>query len=179
VWGSRVLTVVVVGVVATAAGARENAPAPAFVIQGDRVIAGVAMGRGTVNQALARFGTPKLRRARPPACLMTWPRLGLSVTFVSFEGAPCTKGVPVVATVTNRGRWRTALGLRVGDGIPRVKTLFPRAVRRTTSVASVNGFWLVPRRACGEVGGDPFPGLLARIRAGRVSALVVRAGVCE
>ena len=66
-----------------------------------------------------------------------------------------------------------------GDTIARLRTLFPHAVRHTAEPAGLNGFSLVPRRACEEVGGQPYPGLLARIINGRVSALVVRTGVCE
>lgn len=178
----RSLAVVVAaaaGIVPAATDGRAETGAPAFVIQGDHVIAGVAMGRGTVTQAVTRFGVPTLKRSRPPSCLITWPRLGLTIDFLDFAGRPCRDGGPVVATVTNRSRWRTALGLRVGDGVPRLRTLFPRASRRRGLAGGLNGFWLVTRRACEEVGGHAYPGLLARIRNGRVSAIVVRAGVCE
>jgi hypothetical protein len=37
----------------------------------------------------------------------------------------------------------------------------------------------VTRRACATVGGFAYPGLLARIRGGRVSALVATVGICE
>jgi hypothetical protein len=179
-WGSLVLAVAAVGVAVAVAGARAESSASTRVIQGDHVIGGLRMGRGTVNEAIARFGAPTLKRSRPPACVMTWPALRLTISFLDFgEATPCTKGAPVAATVTSRAQWRTALGLRVGDSIARLKTLFPDAVRHTGSFSAVTGFWLVPRHACGEVGGDPYPGLLARIRNGRVSALVVRAGVCE
>jgi hypothetical protein len=180
VLGPRVLVFVVAGVAVAAAGARAENTASIRVIQGDHVVGGLRMGRGTVDQAIARFGAPTLKRSRPPACVMTWPALGLTISFLDFGGAtPCAKGAPVAATITSRAQWRTALGLRVGDTVARLKTLFPRAVPHTGSFSAVTGFWLVPRHACGEVGGDPYPGLLARIRNGRVSALVVRAGVCE
>jgi hypothetical protein len=165
-----------IGVAASGAGAEA---APTRVIQGDHVVGGLRMARGTATQAVARFGTPTSKRAQGQSCLIAWGSLGLAINFLSFEGQPCTKGVAVVATVTNRAHWRTALGLRKGDTIARLKTLFPHAVRQTGEPPGLNGFWLVPRRACEEVGGQPFPGLLARIINGRVSALVVRTGVCE
>ena len=41
------------------------------------------------------------------------------------------------------------------------------------------GYWLVTRQVCAEVGGGAYPGLLARMRNGRVSALVARSSVCD
>ena len=175
----------VLGVVAAAsmvvvmAAGRADASASVFVIQGDRSIGGLALGRGTVEQAAARFGNPALRRSRPPSCLVAWPGLGLTITFLDFSGKPCRDGAAVVATITNRGRWRTVLGLRVGDGVQRLRNLYPTATRHTGSLDGYRGFWLVTRRRCEIAGGGAFPGLLARIRDGRVSALVATAGVCE
>lgn len=176
------LVVAAAGMAAAVATAAADSSAPgasSFVIQGDRRIGGLAMGRGTPREALDRFGVPGLRRSRPPSCIIAWPRLGLTINFLDFERRPCTNGGPVVASITNRARWRTLVGLRVGDGVRRLRTLYPRASRRTGSFRAYNGFWLVTRRACETVGGHPYPGLLARVREGRVSALVVRAGVCE
>ena len=162
----------------TASSAGTVTPA-SFVIQGDRTVGGLAMARAEPEEAVARFGAAALTRSRPPSCLMAWPRVGLAISFVDFARNPCRDGGAVVATVTSRARWRTALGLRVGDGIQRLRALYPDATPRTSSFGHWNGFWLVSRRACATVGGHGYPGLLARIRDGRVSALVVTAGVCE
>lgn len=179
VWGWGMLVVAVAGIAVAAPRAGARVAAPTLVIQGDHVVGGLRMARGTAAQAAVRFGAPTSKRAQGQSCLIAWRSLGLAINFLSFEGQPCTKGVAVIATVTNRGRWRTALGLRAGDTIARLRTLFPHAVRHTAEPAGLNGFWLVPRRACEEVGGQPYPGLLALIRNGRVPALVVRTGVCE
>ena len=81
-------------------------------------------------------------------------------------------------TVTGRAAWRTAVGLRVGDTAARLRKLYPRA-RLRTGFAGDSGYWLVTRQVCAEVGGGAYPGLLARMRAGRVSALVARSSVCD
>ena len=57
------------------------------------------------------------------------------------------------------------------------------AVPGTSTVWSIfpgdTGYWLVTRGICAEVGGGSYPGLLARMRNGRVSALVARISVCD
>ncbi len=176
---SLIVVIAVSWLAVAAGGVRAGSGASVLIVQGDRSIGGVVMGRGTLAQALTRFGAPSLKRSRPPSCLVTWPRLGLTATFLDFSGNPCKDGVPVVATITNRARWRTALGLRIGDGVQRLKKLYPRAARHTGSLDSYRGFWLVTRRRCETAGGGAFPGLLARIRDGRVSAIVATVGVCE
>ena len=55
----------------------------------------------------------------------------LAVTFFTFEGKPCTRGVALIVTVTGRAAWRTAVGLRVGDSAARLRTLYPKARLRT------------------------------------------------
>lgn len=70
-------------------------------------------------------------------------------------------------------------GLRVGDTTARLWRLYPQASRQTGGYSAFRGYWLVTRRACAEVGGAPYPGLLARARNGRVTALVVATSACE
>ena len=157
-----------------------TAATPAFVIQGDKTVAGLQIARSTPANARARFGAPSSVRARlPHSCFMRWSGIGLSLTFLDLsERRPCRSGVLVTATVTSRAHWRTALGLRVGDSIARLKQLFPRATLRRNQ-GPWTGYWLITRRMCTELGGQPFPGLLARVRNGRVSALVSGTTACE
>ena len=77
-----------------------------------------------------------------------------------------------------RAAWRTAVGLRVGDSAARLRTLYPKA-RLRTGFAGDSGYWLVTRQVCAEVGGGAYPGLLARMKSGRVAALVARSSVCD
>ena len=81
-------------------------------------------------------------------------------------------------TVTGRAAWRTAVGLRVGETAARLRSLYPRA-RLRTGFAGDSGYWLVTRQICAEVGAGSYPGLLARMQRGRVSALVARSSVCD
>jgi hypothetical protein len=102
----------------------------------------------------------------------------LGTKFLDFSGDACEAGVLVTATITSRSAWRTAVGLRVGDSVARLRWLYPRA-RLHGAAGPSRGYWLVSRRTCAEVGSLPFPGLLARIRVGRVAALVAGTTACE
>lgn len=134
-----------------------------------------------VARAVSVFGAPSSkRRVTENQCRVVWRARGLSMLFLDFDRAhnPCRTGDFVQGTTIGRA-WHTAVGLRIGDSVTRLRRLFPRA-RRVTGTGPNDGWWLVTRRACGEVGGDRFPGLLARTnRAGRVAAFVVQRGVCD
>jgi hypothetical protein len=154
-------------------GAATLAAAAPHIVFGDRSAGGILAGRTTATQAVARYGAPATSRARgASSCLRTWPAAGLTVDFLSFDGAPCSRGVAVTITLTGPS-WRTARGLRIGDPVMRIHDLFPGAARHP------DGWWLVKRHACKEVGGAAFAGLRARMRGGRVASLVLQAGVCE
>ena len=149
------------------------------VIQGDKNVGGIKVGRSTPPQVKQLFGTPSTSRAiSAQSCLQSWKGVPLVVHFFTFEGKPCTKGVALIVTVTGRAAWRTAVGLRVGDTTARVRALYPRARLRSGGPGDT-GYWLVTRQICAEVGGGSYPGLLARMRHGRVSALVARISVCD
>jgi hypothetical protein len=148
------------------------------VIQGDRSAGGIRVGRSTPAQVKRLFGAPStVRTPFPQSCVQTWKSARLKVEFFTFEDKPCTKGVALIVTVTGRAAWRTAVGLRVGDTAARVRALYPRA--RLRGAGTDRGYWLVTRQICAEVGGGSYPGLLARLKGGRVSALVARIAVCD
>jgi len=146
------------------------------VIQGDRVVGGLRVAHATVADARVKLGAPTTTRSHGVSCAVTWRALGARLEFLDFGGRGCARGVVVTATITSRPAWRTSLGVRAGDSVTRLRRLFPRASFHSGAPA---GYWLVARRRCAEAGGGAFPGLLARVHAGRVTALVVTAGVCE
>ena len=164
---------------AATASAASAAPAP-YVLHGDTSVAGLRIGRADLADARVRFGAPSTtRREQGVACVAAWPRIGLTLSFLDLSGGnPCATGGLIRATVTSRGTWRTSKGLRKGDSVARLRQLYPGA-RYRRHIHAWTGYWLVTRRAC-ELGGfEPFPGLLARVRDGRVTALVVATTACE
>ena len=170
---------VAIAVVLAVAGAA-FAAAREHVIQGDKSAGGILIGRSTPAQVRALFGAPSAVQtaAMGKTCKQNWKSARLGVEFFTFETNPCTKGIALVVTVTGRTEWRTGLGLRVGDSAARVRRLYPRAPLKT-GIPGDRGYWLVTRKICAEVGGGTYPGLLARMKAGNVSALVVRIAVCD
>ena len=122
-----------------------------------------------------------LRPARRPCarcrghCVVRRPKLGLRLEFLSLGiGAPCRQRCPRRRRDHAPPRWRTVA--RAARRRPRRpdRRLYPRTRRGTTASGSCRD-----PRACKEVGGFPFPGLLAVVGAGRVTALVVRTVPCE
>lgn len=157
-----------------------HSASPPFVVQGDRAIGGLPISRGTLADARERFGSPTTVRSRASGveCNAAWNRIGLKLLFLDFSGRACGDGVLVTATITSRSTWRTAVGLRVGDSVARLGRLYPRA-RLHRAAAPWTGYWLITRRSCAEVGSIPYPGLLARVRDGRVTALVAGTAPCD
>jgi hypothetical protein len=151
------------------------------VILADRSLGGLVVARSRPGDAVKRLGAPSTQRLNPPySCVFSWSRLGLTLEFLEFSGGKaCRSGRLVTATVADGEQWRTALGLRVGDTVARLQQLYPGAARHARGYADWRGYWLITRRSCAEGGGARFPGLLARVRAGRVSALVVGTTACE
>ena len=156
-----------------------TAAPPQHLIQGDRTAGGIRIARSTPADVKKLFGTPSTSRVTSTrTCGQSWKGARLTVTFFTFEDKPCARGVALIVTVTGRAAWRTAVGLRVGDSAARLRTLYPRA-RLRSGFAGDSGYWLVTRQVCAEVGGGAYPGLLARMKRGRVAALVARSSVCD
>ena len=145
---------------------------PSYTIRADHAIGPLRVGTATPAQAIAAYGPPSALRRRGTTCTGRWPAASLSLGFLSFDANPCSSGILVHAVATGH-RWRTNRGLRVGDSRARLRALYPAAT------AHRDGWWLVTRHACAEVGGQAFPGLLARMGHRRVAGFVVSAGICD
>lgn len=86
-------------------------------------------------KAVVALGQPShVKNPDIPGCLATWKRLGLKIQFESFGiASDCNEGKAQAAVVKGRrGRvsWRTQRGLRVGDGVEKLKRLYPNARRK-------------------------------------------------
>jgi hypothetical protein len=158
------------------AGAVPAASAP-FLIVGDKVVGGVRM-TSALTEARATLGVPDTtRRVSDGECRAVWRSLGLTLTFADLSGrAPCARGAAVIAVAT-AARWHTLKGLRIGQPVARLRALYPGATFHRG--APYQGWWLVPRRTCAEVGSQPYPGLLARTAHRRVAAFVLTVAACE
>ena len=144
-----------------------------FIIQADHKIGPYSVRQdGSLRGVIASYGDPSSVRRHPryrEICHVGWSPIGLSITFYNLGGAnPCAgaTGRFGEATMTTT-RWRTSVGLRVGDSLARLRALY-RGERRRGA-----WWWLVTRRSPFGEGGS-YPGLAARVRGGRVVSFAVR-----
>ncbi|HVM69854.1 MAG TPA: hypothetical protein VM204_08480, partial [Gaiellaceae bacterium] len=127
---------------------------------------------GTLGGAIDAFGAPTAMRpvdGSRDACVVRWAHVRLTIRFYNLGGAnACARryGYFRHAEITGR-QWRTREGLRVGDPVARVRTLYPHATRRGAFFALLD----VPRQFSAT---GSYVGLSARVASGRVSGFVVR-----
>jgi hypothetical protein len=153
-------------------------PAPAaadtVVIADERIGSFRVKADGTLGGAWNAFGVPSRSvRTSSATCLVRWARLGLRIGFYNLGGfPPCGRATGHFSNAAITGeQWRTGNGLRIGDRVMRLRSLYPGA-RYGADGNGGEGWWLVTRR--NSTGPGTYPGLLARTRAGHVTALVVR-----
>jgi hypothetical protein len=84
-------------------------------------------GPGCERSTLAAVQAASDRR-----CQLTWPDAGLRLTLVGRRA--CAEGTLFGVAMWRRG-WKTHKDLGIGDGVPRLRRLYPRAIRRQ------NGRW--------------------------------------
>ena len=136
----------------------------------------------TFAAAVAAFGretTCRRLEALPAFAAAEWRQLGLRMVFGSYGvgGArPCRarRAVFLDNARAYGKRWRTGLGLGIGDSVTKLRRLYPHARFRTYpgGIPPVRGWWLVVRTSR-VPDYHQVPALLATTRAGRVTALVV------
>jgi hypothetical protein len=166
-----------IAVVAALASAAVPAASAPFLIVSDRTVGGVRMG-ATLVRARTLLGDPDTtRNISRLECRAVWRSMGLTLSFLDLSnGAPCKQGRVVIAIAT-AAKWHTTKGLRVGHPVARLRTLYRGA--KFFRGAPYQGWWLITRRTCAEVGSQPYPGLRARTARQRVSAFVVTVAACE
>jgi hypothetical protein len=130
----------------------------------------------TYAAAIAAYGkASECRPALGSAALVVWRSAGFRLFVTTLGGLPkgatyCTAPAAVYVDwlIVDGKRWRTLRGLRVGDPVARIRSLYPSATRHRTV------WWLVTRRAAciGVCPGKSLfvtaPMLVATTRAGRV-----------
>ena len=123
----------------------------------------------TVARAVAVFGEPN-RGARPiyDRCTLRWRQLGLTMNTYYSQGAlnPCGDSGRHVSTTATDRRWRTSVGLRIGDPATKIRRLYPKGQYQGRSE-----WWLILR----PFAGVDLPGLSAKVKSGRVISLTVYA----
>jgi hypothetical protein len=152
------------------------ASAPDLVVRGDNRIDDFRVkADGTLGGAVDALGRPSsVVRTSDVTCRVTWRRLGVRMGFYNLGGLnPCGRRTGHFSNAVLHGlRWRTRIGLRIGDPVRRLRALYPNAQYRRDGNGG-RGWWLVVRESPFGNGGT-YPGLLARSRDGRVTAFVVR-----
>ncbi len=158
-------------------GSAVPAASAPYLIAGDRTVGGVRMG-ATLARARTILGAPdRTHRVSGVECRAVWRPIGLTLTFLDFSsGTPCTRGGVVIAIATAPS-WHTLKGLQIGDRVARLRALYRGAT--FFRGAPYQGWWLIARRTCAEVGRQPYPGLLARTAHKKVTAFVVTVAACE
>jgi hypothetical protein len=131
----------------------------------------------TLNDATTVLGIPDVqRRLSDYECRAGWRTIGLTLLFLDLSNAdPCGEGGLVRATAAS-AKWQTGKGLRVGDPVGRLRTLYRAATHHRLGYP---GWWPITRRTCPTTGSQRYPGLLARTLHRRVGAFVVGIAACE
>jgi hypothetical protein len=127
----------------------------------------------TYAAALAAFGDPDSERSRfrGTSCRVAWHGQGLKIAFANFGGgSACNPDLGRSQSARAYGqRWRTVRGLRVGNRLGRLRSLYPNATRHGRV------WWLI--RAVSLIGETHrYPVLAATVRGARVRSFSVYIG---
>jgi hypothetical protein len=136
---------------------------------------------GTFLQAVRAFGPPALVvpvRRPPLTCRASWPASGLEIDFSIARPQACAaRDLRAWSVVRAQGaRWRSEVGLRVGDAARRLHALYPQT--RRLNFLGLGPLWQLQTGGPLCDGGPPLA-LAARVQAGRIRALeVIRVPAC-
>jgi hypothetical protein len=128
----------------------------------------------TLGAAIDAYGEPGSIRAQGSAsCRVAWPVLGVRILFVDLGGGGACDpryGKAQEARVRSRPEWRTKRGLHVGDGVRKLRRLYPGARRHGSS------FWLVTGISLYGPAKQRYPVLAAVVRDGEVRSFKLEVG---
>jgi hypothetical protein len=168
--------------VATALMAASPSDARSFVIKasGSKTGLGVVRAIGDFKPArdpklaaaIRAYGRPSSISGGGEICRVRWAALGVRIRFQNFGGVNSCEprnGRAQKAVVKGGQPWRTAKGLRLADGVARLRRLYPGARRTSRGYRLVEGVlpFGSPRR---------YSVLGARIAGGRVTAFALFIG---
>jgi hypothetical protein len=167
--------------VAGAHAAAPTADARPFVIQtrGSETGPGVVRAIGDfrparnprLSAAIRAYGPTTSRRGGGEICRVRWANIGVRITFQNFGGVDSCEpsGGRAQKAVVVDDRWRTGKGLRIGNGITRLRRLYPDAKRTPRGFRLVEGIlpFGQPRR---------YAVLGARVSGGRVTGFTMFVG---
>jgi len=138
----------------------------------------------TYADAIAVFGKPSSCRVRgnPSIALARWRSIGVRLRLATLGGMPpgkngCTapRLIHIESAIASDGRWHTTAGLRIGDSVADLKSLYPNArfQRQPRGSWPAPAYWIVQVRERCVIGICPtpyvtVPRLSARVAAGRV-----------
>lgn len=122
--------------------------------------------------AVAAFGPGKPVSQAGNLCTVRFEAAGADVSFAGRPSACAKANLARGAWYGLRlwgSRWHTARGLKVGDGVARVRAVYPKATLHRS--AGQTSYWLSTWRF--EAGSPLSPLLEALVTGGKVTALVV------
>jgi hypothetical protein len=126
----------------------------------------------TLGAANSVFGTPtKVVRTSGASCRVLYAGVGLRFAFVNLGGGgPCDPALTKSQVARAYGpRWHTARGLGIGDGLRRLRRLYPAATRHGRS-------WWIVRGISLFGSGGPYGVVRATMKNGRVKSFALRIG---
>jgi hypothetical protein len=124
-----------------------------------------------LRAAVRAFGQPTSRRGGGEICRVRWNRFGLLIIFQNFGGFDSCgpRGLAQKAVVSGERPWRTAKGLRLGQDVGRIRSLYPNARRTPRGFRLISG--ILPFGSP-----QPYAVMGARFQAGGVTAFTLFIG---
>jgi hypothetical protein len=125
----------------------------------------------TLAAAIRAYGRPTRKTGEGEVCRVRWAALGVRMLFSNFGAVACRpqNGLAQKAVLRGQRPWHTAKGLAIGDGVGKLRRIYPRAPRTTRGFRLVQGIlpFGAPR---------PYSVLGARASGGRVTAFTLFIG---